>query len=143
MAKQKGNSARLQLNAAHFADLFTEKDQYIISSYRSSNQMFALYFGNGFSGRLYADKLYEMYPNAVFYSVWGNNLYGFKHRLSLKSLKENITKYVIQGSYLFSETRYSPSPPPGMRYFTIKKFGDEGFYRLINKEVLAPEYLRK
>jgi hypothetical protein len=143
MAEQKGNSARLQLDAAHFADLFTEKDLYIISSYRSSNQMFALYFGNGFSGRLYADKLYEMYPNAVFYSVWGNNLYGFKHRLSLKSLKENITKYVIQGSYLFSETRYSPSPPPGMRYFTIKKFGDEGFYRLINKEVLAPEYLRK
>ena len=143
MAKEKRDLASLQLAAAHFADLLTEKDLYIISSYRSSNQMFALYFGNGFSGGLYADKLYEMYPNTVFYSVWNNNLYGFKHRLSLRSLKENITKYAIQGSYLFSEPRYSPLPPPGMKYFTIKKFGDEGFYRLINKEVLAPEYLRK
>jgi hypothetical protein len=139
MAKGKRELASLQLSAAHFADLLKEKNLYIISSYRSSNLMFALYLGNGFAGNLYGDKLSEMYPNSIFYSVWRNRLYRFNRRLSFASLETNITKYVIQGSYLFSEPRYSPPPPPGMKYSSIKKIGDEGFYRIIKEETLAPD----
>ena len=139
MVKEKRELASLQLTAAHFADLLQEKKLHIISSYRSSNLMFALYLGNGFAGNLYGDKLSEMYPNSVFYSVWRNRLYRFNRRISFASLKTNITNYVIQGSYLFSEPRYSPPPPPGMKYVTIKKFGEEGFYRLIQKETLATD----
>ena len=134
IATKKGNLARLQLDAARFADLLAEQDLYVISSYRSSNPMFALFFGNDLSGKVYGDKLCELYPNAVFYSIWNNRLYRFKHRLSTEHLKENITKYIIQGSYVFSEARYSPAPPSGMKYFAVKKFGDEGFYRLMNKD---------
>jgi hypothetical protein len=139
IATKKGNLARLQLDAARFADLLAEKDLYVISSYRSSNPMFALFFGNDLSGKVYADKLCELYPNTVFYSIWNNRLYRFKHRLSTEHLKENITKYIIQGSYVFSEARYSPAPPSGMKYFAVKKFGDEGFYRLMNKEMSAAD----
>ena len=141
MAKEKKELASLQLAAAHFADLLKEKNLYVISSYRSSNLMFALYLGNGFAGNLYGNKLAEMYPNSIFYSVWRNRLYRFNRRISFASLKTNITKYVIQGSYLFSEPQYSPPPPPGMKYSTIKKFGDEGFYRLVNKKTFAPDNL--
>ena len=141
MAKGKKELASLQLAAAHFADLLKEKNLYVISSYRSSNLMFALYLGNGFAGNLYGNKLAEMYPNSIFYSVWRNRLYRFNRRISFASLKTNITKYVIQGSYLFSEPQYSPPPPPGMKYSTIKKFGDEGFYRLVNKTTFAPDNL--
>ena len=129
----------MQLAAAHFADLLKEKDLYVMSSYRSSNLMFALYLGNGFAGNLYGDKLSEMYPNSIFYSVWRNRLYSFNRRLSFASLKTNISKYIIQGSYLFSEPRYSPPPPPGMKYVTIKKLGEEGFYSLVEKETFAPD----
>ena len=139
IATKKGNLARLQLDAARFADLLAEQDLDVISSYRSSNPMFALFFGNDLSGKVYADKLCELYPNAVFYSIWNNRLYRFKHRLSTEHLKENITKYIIQGSYVFSEARYSPAPPSGMKYFAVKKFGDEGFYRLMNKEMPAAD----
>jgi hypothetical protein len=139
MAKEKRELASLQLAAAHFADLLKEKNLYIISSYRSSNLMFALYLGNGFSGNLYGNKLSEMYPNSIFYSVWRNRLYRFNRRISFASLKTDITKYVIQGSYLFSEPRYSPPPPPGMKYSTMKKIGDEGFYRIIEEEKFAPD----
>jgi len=139
MAKEKKELASLQLAAAHFADLLKEKNLYVMSSYRSSNLMFALYLGNGFAGNLYGDKLSEMYPNSIFYSVWRNQLYSFNRRLSFASLQTNISKYVIQGSYLFSEPRYSPPPPLGMKYVTMKKFGEEGFYRLIQKESFAPD----
>jgi hypothetical protein len=139
MAKEKRELASLQLAAAHFADLLNEKNLYIISSYRSSNLMFALYLGNGFAGNLYGNKLAEMYPNSLFYSVWRNRLYRFNRRISFASMQTNITKYVIQGSYLFSEPQYSPQPPPGMKYSTMKKIGDEGFYRIIKEETLAPD----
>jgi hypothetical protein len=139
MAKGKRELASSQLAAAHFADLLKEKNLYIISSYRSSNLMFALYLGNGFAGNLYGNKLAEMYPNSIFYSVWRNRLYRFNRRISFASLQTYITKYVIQGSYLFSEPRYSPPPPPGMKYSTMKKIGDEGFYRIIKEETFAPD----
>lgn len=49
----------------------------LISAYPASSLEYALAFGNGYAKSRYSAQLNAMYPNALFYNIWGGKFYTF------------------------------------------------------------------
>lgn len=74
--------------------------------YRSSDQEYALKFGNDFAANQYALSLQSIYPNGgIFYNLWSQKYYSFNKELDSKYLTNKIC-IVFQGSPLKNDVVY-------------------------------------
>jgi hypothetical protein len=70
-----------------------------ITYYRSSDNKYALKFGDGFATNQYSQVLHSMYPNSVFYNIWSQKYYSFNKELDPEHLL-NEQCIIFQGSPL-------------------------------------------
>jgi hypothetical protein len=64
-------------DAAAFEPQLTPKDASTIAYYGSSQLEYALAFGNDFAKNRYGVRLRQLYPDALFYSIWERRFYSF------------------------------------------------------------------
>jgi hypothetical protein len=75
------------------------KDYAKIYYYRSSSPLYALKFGNEFSGNVHSKLLKKMYPNAYFYNIWSKKYSDFEKEITLAEiLQKHNRKVLYQGT---------------------------------------------
>jgi hypothetical protein len=75
------------------------KDYAKIYYYRSSSPLYALKFGNEFSGNVHSTLLKKMYPNTYFFNIWSKKYSDFEKEITLAEiLQKHNRKVLYQGT---------------------------------------------
>jgi len=103
-----------------------KSEGFYAASYLSSDPVYALDFGNEFSGHQYSAALSQLYPRYLEYLVWGGYFRHFGVRLDLLS-GEGVGPIYLSGSWL---TENPDRLPAGYSVTKLEQIGDQSFYRL-------------
>lgn len=74
-----------QLSLTRVGDTLSRQGRFVFF-YRASDPRFALAFGNEWAGQRYSDVLQKMYPDAIFYHIWGQFYYTFTGRIPAEDM---------------------------------------------------------
>jgi len=75
------------------------KDYAKIYYYRSSSPLYALKFGNEFSGNVHSKLLKRMHPDVYFYNIWSKKYSDFEKEITLAEiLQKHNRKVLYQGT---------------------------------------------
>ena len=106
-----------------------------ISYYNAPVLSQALYFGSGFSGRVYADLLSRMYPKHLSYNYYGGGFFTFKTQVPGQSIYDGVRQG--QCVLLYGGQELTPETFPLARILDpvpVVKYGPGGgVYRLVVK----------
>jgi hypothetical protein len=73
-----------------------------VKYYRSSDQEYALKFGNGFASAQFSQPLQAIYPDGVFYNIWSHKYESFTQELDFNTLLDEKCM-ILQGTPLTQE----------------------------------------
>lgn len=106
------------------------KDCMLIGSYGSSAGNAALAFGNGYSNWINGKVLSDLYPNTIYYDIFGRQFLSFTNEnreAEVRSWLSEGRKILLQGSPMSAANKYTPA---GFALRPVEMEGSEILYAM-------------
>jgi len=97
----------------------------VANAYGSSNQTFALIFGDIFAGSHYESHIKEIYSDHLWFSVWASRFYIERSRVHLSELAPIADTIIVQGSNMRPPSDGLPGSADAVPFKLYKQFGNE------------------
>jgi hypothetical protein len=103
----------------------------LINYYGSSEVVYALAFGNDFARNRYAGRLYQLYPDALFDSIWERRFYSFAGDVPSNYIRRTTIGGHAVPMYGFSLSDGYAQYRAGLTLEPVVIRSDKAVYRLV------------
>ncbi len=98
------------------------------NAYGSSNQNFALIFGDIFAGSHYEKEITTVYGKNLWFSVWASRFYLERTRIPIGELHPRTKGVIVRGSNMHPPSDGPVQPDQTAKFTLLKRFGNESFW---------------